>query len=397
MKCGICSKNQEENKAMSNAVLNFLENQISVQRKSGLIRNLKTGFEGLIDFASNDYLGLARSIELFEQINEEVLGTAKRNGSTGSRLLTGNSSYTEQTEKFLAEIFQAESALIFNSGYSANLSVLSSIPQKDDTIIYDEHSHASIKDGARLSLAKRFAFRHNDLDDLELKIKKSTGRVYIIVESIYSMDGDECPLDDLCDLAEKYDACIVLDEAHSTGVMGENGNGMAIERSLHKKVFVRIYTFGKAMGIHGAVVVGTNSIRDYLINFARPFIYTTALSPHDIASVRCAFKYLTLNKNLQLNLKNNIEKFLSETVQVKNRTQSKSAIQTLIVPGNDNVRSVAKYLNEKGFDVRPILSPTVPKGLERLRISLHSFNSALEIEKFTSLLVNLPVVVNSGI
>jgi 8-amino-7-oxononanoate synthase len=397
MKCGICSKNQEENKAMSKAVLNFLENQIAGQRNSGLIRNLKTGFEGSIDFASNDYLGLARSIELFEQINEEVLSTAKRNGSTGSRLLTGNSSYTEQTENFLAEIFQAESALIFNSGYSANLSVLSSIPQKDDTIIYDEHSHASIKDGARLSLAKRFAFRHNNLDDLELKIKKSTGRVYIIVESIYSMDGDECPLEDLCDLAEKYDACIVLDEAHSTGVMGENGNGMAIERNLHKKVFVRIYTFGKAMGIHGAVVVGTNSLRDYLINFARPFIYTTALSPHSIASVRCAFNYVTLNKNLQINLKHNIEKFLSATVQIKNRTPSKSAIQTLIVPGNDNVRIVAKYLNEKGFDVRPILSPTVPKGLERLRISLHAFNSTSEIEKFTSLLSNLPVVVNSDL
>ena len=252
-----------------------------------------------IDFTSNDYLGLARSEELFALIKKRTESLLHRNGATGSRLLSGNNLYTEEVEQKLASIFKSESALIFNSGYAANQAVLSSIPQKGDTILYDELAHACIRDGARLSLASRFPFLHNNLNDLEDRLKRAQGNIYIAVESIYSMDGDICPLAELIELAEKYSATIILDEAHSTGVLGENGSGFAVSNELEKKIPIRVYTFGKAMGVHGACVAGSKTLADYLINFARPFIFTTALSPHSISSIDCSFEYLGAHLELQ--------------------------------------------------------------------------------------------------
>jgi 8-amino-7-oxononanoate synthase len=177
-------------------------------------------------------------------------------GSTGSRLLSGNSELAMKLEAKLAATFRSQATLLFNSGYAANLAVLSSIPQKDDTIIYDELSHASIKDGARLSLAKKYSFRHNDMSDLERKISRSTGRVYVVVESVYSMDGDSCPLRELTQLSKKLGFTIILDEAHTTGVSGPRGSGVSVEFDLHDQIDIRIYTFGKAMGACGACVAG---------------------------------------------------------------------------------------------------------------------------------------------
>lgn len=279
----------------------------------------------------------------------------------------------------LANIFKASRALIFNSGYAANLGVLSSLPQRGDTILYDELVHACIKDGARLSLAARFSFRHNDLNDLESKLKKAQGKIFIAVESIYSMDGDQCPLEELVNLAERYHAFVILDEAHSTGVMGKSGSGLAVSLGVQSKVAVRVYTFGKAMGIHGACVVGSNQLIDYLINFSRPFIYTTALPPHSVASIECAFKYLDQHIDLQSTLQNRIKLFLDSTRWLTNRAHSKSAIQTAIFSGNDSTRLAAQKLQDNGFDVRPILSPTVPAGKERLRICIHTYNTDSEI------------------
>lgn len=365
----------------------ILKDRLDARNQLGLLRVLKTNATELIDFTSNDYLGLAGSIDLLESIQSKVQDlNIKHNGATGSRLLSGNSSYTEDVEQKLATLFSAESALIFNSGYSANLAVLSSIPQRNDTILYDELAHASMKDGARLSLAKRMSFKHNDLSDLESKIRKATGKVYIAVESIYSMDGDECPLRELIALSERYDACIILDEAHSTGVRGKGGAGLAVSEGLENNIAIRIYTFGKAMGIHGACVAGSDSLRRYLINFARPFIYTTALPPHNVVAIDCAFDHLGQHIGLQKTLQDRINSYLTGVTDNLTRTQSSSAIQTFIVPGNENAKRTGDILRHKGFDVRPILSPTVAAGSERLRICLHTYNTPEQIRQLTDAL-----------
>lgn len=366
----------------------ILNIKLSQRKEEGLVRKL-ISTRLPVDFFSNDYLGLARSKELADNIEALHQQLGVQNGSGGSRLLAGNSAFTEAIEKELSQIFKSEAALIFNSGYAANLSVLSSIPQKDDTILYDSLAHASLKDGARLSLARRYSFRHNDLEDLETKLKHSKGKIFVVVESIYSMDGDECPLPQIIALAEKYDATLILDEAHSTGVAGPKGAGLAVKHNLHEKIDIRIYTFGKGMGVHGACVAGADTHIRYLINFARPFIYTTALSQHQVASIHCAFAYLGSNMNLQAKLKNKIDLYLREAGSLANRTSSHSAIQTILCPGNENVRQLANALQEKGFDVRPILSPTVPKGTERLRICLHTFNTEEEIHDLTQTLMSV--------
>jgi 8-amino-7-oxononanoate synthase len=366
----------------------LLKKRLDDRAEMGLLRTLRHNDPSLIDFTSNDYLGLARSASLAERIHER-LGASLPNGATGSRLLSGNSPQHEAVEKKLAHLFKSESALLFGSGYNANLAVLSALPQRGDTILYDELSHASLKDGARLSLAKRLNFKHNDLHDLALKLKHAQGQAFVVVESIYSMDGDQCPLADLVDLAEKHNAIVVLDEAHSTGVVGLDGNGLAVSLGLEDRIGVRVYTFGKAMGLHGACVAGSKALMHYIVNFSRPFIYTTAIPLQQLTAIDCAFDYLKENIQLQQVLREKISLYVKAVEGVAQRTISHSAIQTLIVPGNDNIRRVARQLQGKGYDVRPILSPTVPEGSERLRICLHTYNTGDQILGLTEELKKL--------
>ena len=368
--------------------MNSLQNRLQKKIDENSFRQLKT-VNGLIDFSSNDYLGLARSLELFENIHR----MAERlkppyNGATGSRLLSGNSELAEKVETKLAKIFHSQRTLLFNSGYTANLAVLSSLPQRGDTILYDELAHTCIKDGARLSLAARFSFRHNDLNDLEEKIKRANGNIFIAVESVYSMDGDESPLEELVMLAEKYDAVIILDEAHSTGSYGENGSGIAVQKKLEDKIAVRIYTFGKAMGVHGACVAGDETLINYLINFARPFIYTTAMPPHSLIAIQCAFDYLKQEVGIQERLQSKIRSFKNGFEKINlTSTVSNSSIQNVIIPGNADVKDVAHYLEHHHFDCRAILSPTVKEGTERIRICLHAYNTDEEIRKLNEALL----------
>jgi len=369
-----------------------LQKLLDERKNADSFRKLKSTHD-LIDFCSNDYLGLARSRDLFDTIKSKTERLKPPyNGSTGSRLLSGNNKLAEELEAKLAKIFHSKKTLLFNSGYTANLAVLSTLPQRGDTILYDELAHACIKDGARLSLASRFSFKHNDLNDLESKIKQAKGNIFIAVESIYSMDGDECPLEELTKIAEKYDATIILDEAHSTGSYGENGSGLAVQKKLEKKIAVRIYTFGKAMGVHGACVAGDETLIDYLINFARPFIYTTAMPPHSLISIGCAFDFLKQQIGLQEMLHEKIKLFKSGFERIKLiSTESNSSIQNVIISGNSDVKDVAHYLEHHNFDCRAILSPTVKEGSERIRICLHTYNTEDEIGKLNEALIEFQV------
>lgn len=362
-----------------NRAENFLESKLKERTENGLLRKL-TNTSLPFDFCSNDYLGFAKSSALKSLIDiqtEAVLNFS--NGSGGSRLLSGNHPYTEETEQFIANFHQAKSGLIFNSGYDANVGLLSSIPQRGDTIITDELIHASLIDGARLSYAERFKFKHNDLADLEQKLKNAKGISYVVVESVYSMDGDIAPLTEISKLCDEYNANLIVDEAHATGIFGEKGKGLVVQLKLQSKVFARIVTFGKALGTHGAIVLGSENLRNYLINFARSFIYTTAAPLHSIVAVNCAYQKLN-EGNFAQEITEKIELYNKLIKQIKlSVISSHSAIQTILFHNNADARNAALQLQNKGFDVRAILSPTVAIGKERLRICLHTYNSNQEI------------------
>lgn len=359
--------------------------KLETRKQNNALRQLPQS-NHLIDFSSNDYIGFSKSKTIFEETHQYLIGiNGMQNGATGSRLLSGNHKVYQEAENYIANFHQSESALIFNSGYDANVGFFSSVPQKGDLILYDELCHASIRDGIQLSNAKSYKFKHNDFEDLEKLIQRCQTElveVYIVTETVFSMDGD-CPnMEELVAVSNKYNCYLVVDEAHSLGVFGENGEGLVQMLDLQDQVFARIMTFGKGLGCHGAAVVGSQELKDYLVNFARSFIYTTALSPHSVATILVGYQHLETEKQTINRLRENIIYFNQEKNLVGLKpmfVRSKSAIQSAIIPGNEKVKSIASQLQEKGFDVKAILSPTVPEGQERLRFCLHSFNSKEEI------------------
>jgi 8-amino-7-oxononanoate synthase len=354
----------------------------------------------LIDLASNDYLGFSKSKNIFNSTHHYLIeNNIVQNGATGSRLLTGNHNLYSKTESFIANFHQSETALIYNSGYDANIGFFSSVPQKNDFILFDELSHASIRDGILMSNAKSYKFQHNDFEDLERLInfckKNKTSEIiniYVVTESVFSMDGDTSNLVELVAICQKHECYLVVDEAHALGVFGNSGEGLTQELDLQDKIFARIITFGKALGCHGATILGSQDLKDYLINFSRSFIYSTGLTPHSVATILTAYQYLEKNNGEVLQLKKNINIFNQQKTILSLKplfVRSKSAIQSAIIPGNEKVKFIAKRIQENGFDVKAILSPTVPKGQERLRFCLHSYNSEKEITDVLHLLNEL--------
>lgn len=409
--------------------------------------------KALADFSSNDYLGLSRNKDVFQRASQLVTERGiSQNGATGSRLLSGNHVLYSELEELLAEFHQTESALVFNSGYDANIGFFGSVPQRGDIVFYDELIHASIRDGIKMGNAKSYKFRHNDIADLEKKCRvlglrskmgnPSVAEVYVITESVFSMDGDSPDLKAFSEFCQENDYHLVVDEAHAVGVFGNSGEGLVQALELHKAVFARIVTFGKAMGCHGAAILGSQQLKDYLINFARSLVYTTGLPPHSVATILAAYEFLSVLKDNGdatenhpiANLSDNIKIFnaklktstmptvdaskpsarlkqssevgLSSVFRTPSELKSSSgrkvspelkhslpdkgpksyfipstsAIHCCILPGNQTVRRASKKLRENGFDVKAILSPTVPEGQERLRICLHSFNTKEEID-----------------
>ena len=366
----------------SRLINDVLQEVLEKRKEESLYRYLQVN-ENLIDFCSNDYLSFARSEKIKQRVKQYANEIAHLSGATGSRSISGNTAYAEELEKFLASFHQAEAGLLFNSGYDANVGLFSCIAKKEDTLICDELIHASIIDGCRLSYANRFRFAHNDIEDIEKKLQHAKGNVFVAVESVYSMDGDIAPLKEIVLLCKQYHANLIVDEAHATGVFGRQGRGLVNQLGLEEEVFARVHTFGKAVGCHGAIIVGSNVLKNYLINFARSFIFTTALPLHSLITIRSAYEQLmaddfdnTYLHQLISHFKKGIEKtgdvFLIESI---------SAVQSLVVPGNERARNVSKQLQAKGFDVRAILSPSVASGKERLRISLHLHNTVEQVDQ----------------
>ncbi|WP_430968370.1 aminotransferase class I/II-fold pyridoxal phosphate-dependent enzyme [Spongiimicrobium sp. 2-473A-2-J] len=376
-----------------------LQSKLDEREANGSLRSLPQA-RHLVDFSSNDYLGLARSEAIFERA-ENLLSKKGLwlNGATGSRLLSGNHPLFLDLEGQLASFHGMETALVFNSGYDANTGFFAAVPQRGDFVFYDELVHASIRDGITMGHAKGYKFVHNDLANLETKISKTVGthlkstdsEIYVVTESVFSMDGD-CPdLKVFADFCHNNGYRLVVDEAHAMGVYGMQGESMLATLGLQQQVFAGIVTFGKALGCHGAAILGSAILKKYLVNFARSFIYTTAMPPHTAASVIEAHNLLmeAPGKSAMKGLRENIEFFRNQQQALGlkgNFIESDSAIHCCTIPGNENVKRVSEKLQEAGFDVRPILSPTVPQASERLRFCLHTYNTQEEISRVLELL-----------
>jgi 8-amino-7-oxononanoate synthase len=374
---------------MSNVNKRLLK-EVEKRRENGNFRALALK-NGLVDFSSNDYLGLSNNERLLSNIQEQYNNSGEGIGSTGSRLLSGNSSLHQALEFALARFFEGPEALLFNSGYTANLALISAIAQRGDTILYDQKIHACIKEGARLSKGKYYSFRHNDPKDLQRKLKNSTGNKFVVIESLYSMEGDFPPVLDIIELCRQHKAELLIDEAHTTGWLGSQGKGWVIEQKLARHFLARVYTFGKALGAYGACVVGSKELINYLINFSRPFIYTTALPPHTVVSINCALGFIEEQDMPGKILYERINHYLkvSKHLEIKGSYNEDSPIQWIKAIGNKQAISLSDHLAKNGYDVRPILSPTVPEGEERLRVCIHSFNSNQQITDLLTTIARL--------
>lgn len=403
--------------------------------------------EHSIDFASNDYLGLARchnQHKLVQSAYDTLFtpnSTTPMLGSTGSRLLSGDSHLARSLEVKLATVHNREASLLFNSGYDANLSVLSSLPYKEnDAIIMDELVHNSLIMGVRmgrLNKGRVFMFKHNDVEDLRRVLEEVTSSspslssTLIVVESVYSMDGDIAPLKEILELAYKMGVGVMVDEAHGLGVYGKTnvqdlqltmsksntslggndnqntvkgGTGVlaALDLESHPALFASVHTFGKAAGCHGAVVAGSTTLISYLVNYARPFVYSTALPSHSIITIQQSYESMMgsvgesrrskvfrlvrlFREEVSLGIDTLNDEFPNSGFEL---LPSPSPIQAIVVPGNEQCISVCHYLRNVGkLDVYPIRSPTVAKGKERIRIILHSHNNEDEVHALTKMLV----------
>lgn len=325
------------------------------------------------DFASNDYLALAHS----GRIRDAIIRALERgvpSGSGGSRLLRGNHAEHEHLEQDAARFFRTERALLFSSGYAANTALLSTLPQRGDLIVYDEHVHASAHDGMKLGRADSFAFSHNDVTAAECAMRSwrqrgGTGTPWIVVESLYSMDGDRAPLEDLSVLAKHFGAFLLIDEAHATGVFGVNGRGLADEFEGSEHVLV-LHTGGKALGVSGALVTGPAVLCEFLINRARPFIFATAPSPLSAVALGESLSILREEPERRVRLAA-LANYAREAIQERiGALTPQSQILPIIVGQSGPTLRVADKLQAAGFDVRAIRPPTVPEGKARLRISI---------------------------
>ncbi|CAI8794217.1 aminotransferase class I/II-fold pyridoxal phosphate-dependent enzyme [Chryseobacterium sp. IT-36CA2] len=365
---------------MLNNSFRFQES-LDKRKKEGTLRRLRLQPDG-IDFYSNDYLGFAKSKELQNLLLQKVVNNPQLlSGSTGSRLISGNSDIAVSVEKDIAQRHLFESALLFPSGYNANLALFSTLPSRHDTVIVDEQIHRSVHDACKLSNAKKLKFNHNDIEDLENILKRQEGHCYVAIESLYSMEGDFAPIQEIAVLASKYKASLIVDEAHAFGVFE---HGLIEKYQLQHQVSAAVMTYGKALGSHGAAILCNETMKSFLINFASPFIYTTSAQDFQWMSIKTGYEFLDQNHKLAEKLQNNIKVFRSRKLQ--SPSAETSPIQAIIIPDNQKLKTLQNTLSEEGFLTYAIYSPTVKEGSERLRICLHSFNTEEEIMKLTGII-----------
>jgi 8-amino-7-oxononanoate synthase len=329
--------------------MQMIDDILDKRAKRDLLRTLYVS-QNKIDFASNDYFGFS---------NQKVY---ERSGSSGSRLLTGNSSFCEELEEKLACYHLGEKALIFNSGYTANLGLISALTYIAKSFICDEEIHASTRDGLILSKKPFQFFQHNDLEHLEGLLQKSESPCFVIVESIYSISGDFAPLKEIEKLCDRYGAHLIVDEAHATGLYGNKGEGLATQLN----AFARVYTFSKAMGCLGACVVGSANLKRYLLNYARPLIYSTALPLCNLKAIERSYNRLEIEASIH-------QKRIRELIHYFN---SKSPIHFIKTKPRASDR----------IDIRYMRFPTVKKGGEGVRVVLHSFNTKEQIDELKELI-----------
>ncbi|QFT75108.1 8-amino-7-oxononanoate synthase [Ruegeria sp. THAF33] len=325
-----------------------------------------------LDFASNDYLGLAGS-SLLQEAAQAALARGVPVGSGGSRLLRGNHPEHEALEHEAAAFFGAEAALFMGGGFQANQAIFSTLPAAEDLVLYDELVHASAHEGMRTSRADLRAFRHNDVADArnvltEWRSAGGSGQVWVAVESVYSMEGDLAPLEDLSCLAREAQAVLIVDEAHATGVFGANGKGLAHDLNAD---LLTLHTCGKGLGVSGGLICGPRAMIDTLINRARPFIFATAPSPLNAALVRAVLRELAGNDDLVTAARKRL-RHAHEAARETGLPDAALNSQIIPVVLGDEVRTMAmaQALQHQGFDIRGIRPPTVPKGTSRLRVSI---------------------------
>jgi 8-amino-7-oxononanoate synthase len=344
-----------------------------------------------VNLCSNDYLGLAERAELRQAVLAAV-ADAPRLGGTGSRLLSGQASIWDELESEFAGWVGTDAALYFGSGYAANIGLLTSIAGRDDLILSDAANHASLIDGVRLSGARKYVYPHADLNHLETALRehhRTRGRKLIVTETIFSMSGDVAQLREIFELAERYDAGVILDEAHATAVHGPGGRGIGNEYVASGHLVAAVHTCGKALASAGAFVCGSTLLKDYLVNHARSFIFTTALPPYMGAQIRAALRLAhgmdAERANLRLKAQRLVAALHAEGLDTANST---TQIIPVILGENEAALSSATFLQERGFAVRAIRPPTVAAGASRLRLSLATSIADSELARLAETLKN---------
>ncbi|KAG8630722.1 hypothetical protein KVT40_002341 [Elsinoe batatas] len=398
--------------ALDRAITTSLERR----HQSSTLRRLTLPGPNAVDFSSNDFLSLSHSPLLKARFLSELSSSTLPLGSGGSRLLDGNTSYAISLERLISGFHKSETCLLTNSGFDANAAIFSTLPQPTDIILYDSLIHASVHDGMRASRVpstQRFSFSHNSLPAFTSTLQSilstfpsilsGSSSLFIALEAIYSMDGDLAPLspilstiDSLIPLPARQNIHLVLDEAHSTGVLGPQGRGLACSLGLEHRISIRLHTFGKSLSANGAAILCSENIKSYLLNYARPLIYTTFLSFPSLALIKSAYSLMRDDSTLPLitKVKGNMSLFHTLLLDLYRRLlQAYPVDEVRDILGVDTAvpqspifsvqtsdpRGLAGWCQAEGFVVRPIVPPTVPRGKERVRVCLHAGNSEGEI------------------
>ena len=362
-------------------------------REAGLLRQMRLPCG--IDLVSNDYLGLAEHPYLTEAMRAVVADLPA--GSGGSRLLRGHHEIFETIEQQLASFTGSESALLFGSGYAANIGLLQSIVSSDDLIASDERNHASLIDGIRLTKATTAIYPHQDLDALAAALRKPRkGRAFVVTESVFSMDGDLTPLHDVCDIADRADAVVIVDEAHATGMYGARGSGRVEELGLRDRVAATIHTGGKALGSGGAWVAGSRALRDVMVNRARSFIFSTAPLPILGVALGAGLHLVEYEPHRRLEVHRKASLLRRALRDAGVPCGGATMIVPIIVGSNEAATAMQAALAEAGFDVRAIRPPSVPAGTARLRVTVRYPVADDDLLRFVSLIAPLTNNVKMG-